>query len=130
MNAGKVSIVVPTYNDRENVRPLCQGIGSAIDNLWDYEIIIVDDNSPDGTQDVVRELAVENARIKLLARPGKQGLGTAVKEGFSLATGDYWVMMDADLSHDPNELGNFIRNLDEFQFVLGSRYISGGKCLM
>jgi len=126
MNAGKVSIVVPTYNERENVRPLCQGIGSAIDNLWDYEIIIVDDNSPDGTQDVVRELAVENARIKLLARPGKQGLGTAVKEGFSLATGDYWVMMDADLSHRPIELPRILEALKEFDIVVGSRYVDGG----
>ena len=126
MNAGKVSIVVPTYNERENVRPLCQGIGAALDNLWDYEIIIVDDNSPDGTQDVVRELAVENARIKLLARPGKQGLGTAVKEGFSLATGDYWVMMDADLSHRPSELPRILEGLKKFDIVVGSRYVAGG----
>ena len=128
MNEGseKVSIVVPTYNERENVRPLCDGIRTALASAWDYEVIIVDDNSPDGTSDAVREMASEDARIRLLQRPGKLGLGTAVADGFALADGDYWIMMDADLSHRPEELPKMLRALSDADIVVGSRYVDGG----
>ena len=84
--------------------PLCQGIREALESGWDYEVIVVDDNSPDGTCEVVRQLGEEDPRIRLIQRPGKLGLGSAVAAGFAQATGDYWVMMDADLSHRPEEL--------------------------
>jgi dolichol-phosphate mannosyltransferase len=122
----KVSIVVPTYNERDNVRPLCDGIRTALASAWDYEVIIVDDNSPDGTADTVREMASEDARIRLLQRPGKLGLGTAVADGFALAGGDYWIMMDADLSHRPEELPKMLRALSDADIVVGSRYVDGG----
>ena len=121
-----VSIVVPTYNERDNVQPLCEGIRWALEPIWDYEIIIVDDNSPDGTQGVVRRLAEEDPRIKLLQRPGKLGLGSAVAAGFAVASGDYWVMMDADLSHRPEDLPNLLNALSEADIVVGSRYVPGG----
>ncbi len=94
-----ISIVVPTYNERENVQLLCDGIRNALDGSWDYEVIFVDDSSPDGTAGVVRQLAEWDPAIKLLERPGKLGLGSAVVDGFRMAHGDYWVMMDGDLSH-------------------------------
>ena len=122
----KVSIVVPTYNERDNVRPLCEGIREAIGSAWDYEVIVVDDNSPDGTADVVREMAAADPRIRLLQRAGKLGLGTAVADGFRLAEGDYWIMMDADLSHRPEELPKMLRALSDADIVIGSRYIPGG----
>ena len=122
----KVSIVVPTYNERDNVRPLCDGIRTALASAWDYEVIIVDDNSPDGTADTVREMASEDARIRLLQRPGKLGLGTAVADGFALAGGDYWIMMDADLSHRPEELPKMLHALSDADIVVGSRYVDGG----
>ncbi len=122
----KVSIVVPTYNERDNVRPLCDGIREAIGSAWDYEVIIVDDNSPDGTADAVREMASEDPRIRLLQRPGKLGLGTAVADGFALAEGDYWIMMDADLSHRPEELPRMLNALSDADIVIGSRYVAGG----
>jgi dolichol-phosphate mannosyltransferase len=122
----KVSIVVPTYNERDNVQALCEGIGEVLKSRWDYEIIIVDDNSPDGTHEVVRQLGSKDSRIKLLKRSGKLGLGSAVTAGFSHATGDYWVMMDADLSHRPVDLPNLLTTLSDADVAVGSRYVRGG----
>ena len=122
----KVSIVVPTYNERENVQLLCEGIREALEPRWDYEIIVVDDNSPDGTHEIVRQLGAEDPRIKLLHRPGKLGLGRAVTSGFAQATGDYWVMMDADLSHRPEDLPNLLNTLSDADIAIGSRYVQGG----
>ena len=121
-----VSIVVPTYIERDNVEPLCEGIRKALDGSWEYEVIIVDDNSPDGTQEVVHKLMAEDSRIKLLTRPGKLGLGSAVAAGFAMAGGDYWVMMDADLSHRPEDLPGVLDALDDADIVVGSRYVEGG----
>ena len=128
MNQGgeKVSIVVPTYNERGNIQPLCQGIREALESGWDYEVIVVDDNSPDGTCEVVRQLGEEDPRIRLIQRPGKLGLGSAVAAGFAQATGDYWVMMDADLSHRPEELPRMLQALSNADIVVGSRYVDGG----
>ena len=77
----EVSIVVPTYNERENIRMLCDGLTRALDGLWGYELIFVDDNSPDGTASAVRQLAEGDSRVILLERPGKLGLGSAVVDG-------------------------------------------------
>ena len=122
----KVSIVVPTDNERDNVQPLCDGIREALNTEWDYEVIIVDDNSPDGTSEAVRQIAADDPRVRLLQRPGKLGLGTAVTDGFSLAGGGYWVMMDADLSHRPQDLPKLLVALSDADIVVGSRYIDGG----
>ena len=122
----EVSIVDPTYNERENVQLLCDGIRNTLDGSWNYEVIFVDDNSPDGTAGVVRQLAERDPAIKLLERPGKLGLGSAVVDGFGMATGDYWVMMDADLSHRPEDLPGLLNTLSEADIVVGSRYTAGG----
>ena len=122
----EVSIVVPTYNERENVGLLCDGICDALNGRWDYEVIIVDDNSPDGTAEVVRKLALRDPAITILERPGKLGLGSAVVDGFRMAQGDYWVMMDADLSHRPEDLPALLNALSDADIVVGSRYVPGG----
>lgn len=121
-----VSIVVPTYNESENVRLLCDGIREALEGLWGYEVIFVDDNSPDGTASVVLQIGSEDQRVKLIERPGKLGLGSAVVDGFRMAQGDYWVMMDADLSHRPDDLPGLLNALSEAGIVVGSRYVAGG----
>ena len=118
--------MVPTYNERDNIELFCDGIRRALDGSWDYEVIVVDDNSPDGTARVVRRLARGDSRIKLLERPGKLGLGSAVVDGFRMAEGDYWVMMDADLSHRPEDLPALLEGLEEADIVIGSRYTTGG----
>ncbi|MBI4282131.1 MAG: polyprenol monophosphomannose synthase [Chloroflexi bacterium] len=122
----KVSIVIPTYNERGNVQPLCEGIRKALEAVWEYEVIIVDDSSPDGTSEMVRHLAVEDPRIKLIQRQGKLGLGSAVTAGFAVAKGEYWVMMDADLSHRPEDLPKLLKGLSDADIVVGSRYVQGG----
>ena len=121
-----VSIVVPTFNERDNIGLLFEGICSALAASWPFEVIVVDDNSPDGTAAVVRGLAAKNESIRLLARPGKLGLGSAVADGFGLAAGDYWVMMDADLSHRPQDLPVLLTALAAADIVVGSRYVPGG----
>ncbi|MBI4307617.1 MAG: polyprenol monophosphomannose synthase [Chloroflexi bacterium] len=122
----KVSIVVPTYNERENIPLLCTGIREALAGSWDYEVLVVDDNSPDGTAEAVRAAAAQDSRVRLLERPGKMGLGSAIVEGFRAASGDYWVMMDADLSHRPEDLPTLLNALPDADIVVGSRYVPGG----
>ena len=121
-----VSIVVPTYNERANVAPLAKGVFEALADAYDTQLIFVDDNSPDGTADAIEALRREEPRVELLRRPGKLGLGSAVRDGFGLARGAYWVMMDADLSHQPGYLPAMLAALQEANIVVGSRYVPGG----
>ena len=94
----------------------------------EFDILIVDDNSPDGTGDYIEDLTNHDNRIKLIRRAGKLGLGTAYVEGFKymLSNGyDIVFQMDADFSHDPKEIANFIKHIDDNDLVIGSRYIQG-----
>ena len=98
-----------------------------------HEVLIIDDNSPDLTFEKVKQLKKEYKNIYLKVRNFKSGLDTAHKEAYEYALKndyDYLITMDADLSDDPSEINNFIKYLDEFPFVIGSRYIEGGKCEM
>ena len=120
-----VSIVVPTYNERQNLPRLVAAI--AENARWPYEIIVVDDSSPDGTADLARDLAKTHP-IRLLARPAKAGLGSAYREGFAQAKGDVVFEMDADLSHDPRHLPALVQAItDGADIAVGSRYIAGGR---
>jgi dolichol-phosphate mannosyltransferase len=121
----KTIVVIPTYNERENVRKLLPEI-LAIDET--IEVLVVDDNSPDGTGAVVRELAAKNPRVHLRERPGKMGLGSAYVKGFreALDLGARLVIeMDADLSHDPKYLPDFLQLARTVDVVIGSRYVRG-----
>jgi dolichol-phosphate mannosyltransferase len=123
----KTLVVIPTYNERENIAALVPEIRRATP---DVEILVVDDNSPDGTQDVVRELQKSAAGLHLLARPGKQGLGKAYLAGFAwgLERGyEGLVEMDADFSHRPEDLVRILAALPEADFVMGSRWVPGGE---
>jgi dolichol-phosphate mannosyltransferase len=118
-------IVIPTYNERENIAEV---IGRVLSQPVALDVLVVDDNSPDGTAEIVTELGRSDPRIKLLKRPGKQGLGTAYIAGFryALANGYEFIFeMDADSSHDPNEIPNFLIAAREAHLVIGSRYING-----
>ena len=120
-------MVLPTYNERENVAGLLAAVRSTIPAA---EILVVDDNSPDGTASVVEEAASELGQIKLLRRPGKHGLGSAYRDGFAVALDEAYdavVSMDADFSHDPASLPDLLRLLDAgADAVIGSRYVPGG----
>lgn len=122
-----VSVVVPTYNERENVQRLLDGIRDHMAGRWPYEVIIVDDNSPDGTAEVVRQAAKRDPAVKLLLRPEKLGLGSAVVAGFRIAQGDQLVMMDADMSHRPEDIPRLLEGLAAAEIVVGSRYVPGGR---
>ena len=104
MDETQVSIIIPTYNERENIPALFEGLDDALAGKRTYEIIVVDHNSPDGTAGAVRRLADRHPVVRLFERPHKSGLASAVAAGFSVAKGEYWVMTDADLSHRPELL--------------------------
>jgi dolichol-phosphate mannosyltransferase len=119
-------VIIPTYNERENIEALAKDILSLDLGL---DILVIDDNSPDGTAEAVLALREEHPEVRLLKRPGKQGLGTAYVAGFkyALAKGyDFVFEMDADFSHQPKYLPHFIEALGEHDLVLGSRYVDGG----
>ena len=121
----KAIVVIPTYNEIENICAIINAVLKAVD---DINVLIVDDNSPDGTAATVEEMMKTNNKIHLLKRPGKMGLGTAYCDGFRYCLDknfDAIFEMDADFSHDPNELPNFLKALEENDLVIGSRYITG-----
>ena len=124
----KLSLVIPTYNEKGNIEKLLVELQEEFgENKIDAEIIIVDDNSPDGTGQILERLAVKYSNLKIIHRKGKLGLSSAVIEGFNVAEGDILGVMDADLSHPTekiNEMYQAIRNCD---LVIGSRYVKGGK---
>ncbi len=121
----KVSIVSPTYNERDNIEKFIRRLRAL---EIDSEIIIVDDNSPDGTGQIADQLAKECDNLRVLHRPGKRGLGSAVAEGFSLATGDIWCVTDSDMSHEIERIPEMVMLIEQGKanLVVGSRYIKGG----
>ena len=123
-------LVIPTFNERENINPLLKSI-FAIKIFVD--VLIIDDNSPDGTKDVVLENKKKfKNHIYLINREKKQGLGKAYIEGFKWALKKKYkkiIQMDADLSHPPEKLINIIKELDFYDYVIGSRYINGIRVL-
>jgi dolichol-phosphate mannosyltransferase len=122
----KTLIIIPTYNELDNLRPLLNEIFTYAPKT---DILIVDDNSPDGTGDLADEIHDRNAQVHVLHRPGKQGLGTAYVAGFkySIEHGyDAAFEMDADFSHDPRYLPDFLKAIEDADLVIGSRYIPGG----
>ena len=126
----KILVFTATFNELDNIKELVSSIKK---QPSDPDILIIDDNSPDGTSEEIKKLQNSFKNLFLIKRSGKLGLDSAHKEAYEFALKnnyDLLITMDADLSHDPNELGNFIKNLDEYPVVLGSRYISGGQCLM
>jgi dolichol-phosphate mannosyltransferase len=123
--SGLVSIVVPTYNERQNLPRLVEAIREHLHRP--YEIVVVDDASPDGTADLARDLAKTHP-IRLLVRKGKLGLGSAYREGFLAARGDFVFEMDADLSHDPRYLSTLVDAVERgADIAIGSRYVDGGR---
>lgn len=129
----KAVVVVPTYNEKENITPLVERVFASVEPVenWEVHLLIVDSDSPDGTQQVVEELIKKYPRLHLL-RTKKEGLGRAYIEGFKTAIDKLKPFllfeMDADLSHDPKYLPEFLKKIEEgADFVIGSRYIKGGS---
>jgi dolichol-phosphate mannosyltransferase len=123
-----LSVVVPTFNERDNVAKLYRKLELALAGIA-WEIIYVDDNSPDGTSDVVRELAQQDSRVRCVRRIGRRGLSGACIEGILASSAPYAAVMDADLQHDETQLPKMLSLLQGGQadLVVGSRYVEGGS---
>ena len=123
--AERALVIVPTYNERENITRI---IGAILDQDPRLEILVVDDGSPDGTGDIVEGLMQHEPRLHIIRRSSKMGLGTAYLAGFAWALEkgyDFMFEMDADFSHDPAHLPQFLRAIEDADLVLGSRYRNG-----
>ncbi|HEX5032507.1 MAG TPA: polyprenol monophosphomannose synthase [Candidatus Eisenbacteria bacterium] len=121
----KALVIIPTYNERENLEELLRRI---FDQKLPTEVLVVDDNSPDGTGALADEMAARDPRVQVMHRAGKMGLGSAYVAGFKWALArDYDTVfeMDADFSHNPDSLGDFLREIADADLVLGSRYLHG-----
>ncbi len=121
----KAIVVIPTYNEKENIESIINAVLKVEENI---NVLIVDDNSPDGTSQIVSEMKQNNPRIHLITRPGKMGLGTAYCEGFQYCLDnnfDYIMEMDADFSHNPEDIPRFLEEIEHNDLVIGSRYITG-----
>lgn len=125
----KTLVVTPTYNEAENIRKL---IETVLLQGEEVEMLVIDDNSPDGTASIIKEMMKSNPRVHIIERPRKMGLGTAYVEGFKYALRhnyDFIIEMDADFSHDPNEIPNLLKKAENHDLVLGSRYVDGIRIL-
>ena len=128
MSACALSIIVPTYCEAENLPGLVQEISTACEGMPEFEIVIVDDASPDKTKDVCDRLS-ERFPVRLIIREDERGLSTAVLHGMSQARGQVFVVMDADMSHPPSAIPQLVAAITEdgADFAIGSRYVEGGQ---
>ena len=126
----KTLIFTATYNEKENIKKLIHDINKL---NRDIDILVIDDNSPDKTWEILQQLEKNLPNLKVIIRNGKSGLDTAHKLAYEYAKNNNYInfiSMDADLSHDPLEIPKIMNLFDEFPFVIGSRYSLGGKCEM
>ncbi len=125
------TVIIPTYNERENLERFVSALQEVFENnSLDGHILVVDDNSPDGTGDIADELAGRHPNLSVVHRAEKQGIGPAYIAGFreALRSGtDYIFEMDCDFSHDPASIPAFLEAIQEADLVLGSRYTDGGR---
>ena len=123
----RIVVLIPTYNERENLPRIIARVRAAVPSL---DVLVLDDNSPDGTGSVADELAASDAQVHVLHRAGKQGLGAAYKAGFAWALEqgyDAAVEMDADGSHQPEQLPSLLRAAEHADLVIGARWVKGGS---
>jgi len=123
----ELSIIVPTFNERENVLPLLERLGAVLRGTV-FEVVFVDDDSPDGTAELVRQIGQTEPRVRVIQRIGRRGLTSAGLEGMLSSSGPYLAMMDADLQHDESILPRMLETIrsGDYDLVVGSRNISGG----
>ncbi len=121
----RILVIIPTYNEADNIQVLITSVLAVRDSI---EVLVVDDNSPDKTWEIVERMKKETSRVHLIRREGKLGLGTAYVEGFKFALDhgfDYVFQMDADFSHNPDNIPDFLKKIRDYDLVIGSRYKNG-----
>jgi dolichol-phosphate mannosyltransferase len=124
----KISVILPTYCERDNIADLIRAIEHHLDQEgWLVEIVVVDDNSPDGTADIVKALQLRDAvSVQCHVRTEERGLASAIRYGVRQATGDVVVVMDTDFNHDPAQIPQMIAFLKFYDLIIGSRFVMGG----
>ncbi len=123
----KTSIILPTYKEKDNIVELIQTIFAVLEpHGLDFEVVVVDDNSPDGTAEVVRQNFGDNGRVKLFVRTTERGLATAIRYGVEHTQGDFLVFMDTDFNHDPVIIPQMIKFLEYYDIIIGSRFVMAG----
>jgi dolichol-phosphate mannosyltransferase len=125
-DSARILVSLATYNERDNLAPLLAEIHKVVPSA---DLLVIDDNSPDGTGQLADELAVGNPHLRVLHRPGKLGLGTAILAGMRYALDhdyDFFLNMDADFSHHPRYLPAILAGMDRHDVMIGSRYVPGG----
>jgi dolichol-phosphate mannosyltransferase len=127
MKESRISIILPTYNEYDNIIPLIERIIEAIPE--EKEILVIDDDSPDGTADLVANYCKKNPIVRLIVRKNERGLRTAVERGISESTGDIIVWMDCDLSMPPEKIPDLVEQVinNGYDVAVGSRYVKGGR---
>ena len=130
----KLAIVIPTYNEAETIPSLINELFEKIKQFVEkLDILIIDDSSPDGTADIVRELGTKYEKITVIQRPKKMGLGAAYKEGFrhvlEKLDSELVLQMDADHSHQPSEIPNMLEKIKNFDFLVASRHVEGSDVI-
>ena len=124
----EISVVIPTFNERDNVNPMIDAIERSLESI-SWEIIFVDDNSPDGTADHVQAIARNDPRINCIKRIGRRGLSSACIEGILASSSPYVAVIDADMQHDEGILPDMLNALtqENNNLVVGTRYLDGGS---
>jgi dolichol-phosphate mannosyltransferase len=124
----ELAVVIPTFNERDNISPLLHRLATALDGMR-WEAIFVDDDSPDGTADFVRAIAQQNPQVRIIRRIGRRGLASACVEGALSSSAPYFAVIDADMQHDETILPQMLERLKEedLDLVVGSRYVEGGS---
>jgi len=124
----KISIVIPTYNEAGNLATVVNRLLRVSNEIAEeIEIVIVDDGSPDGTGKVADQLAAQHPNIRVVHRPGRMGVGSAVYEGIKAASASHVVMIDADLHHEPEFIPQITRWMPEYDVVIASRFLEGSR---
>ncbi|MBN1995117.1 MAG: glycosyltransferase [Anaerolineae bacterium] len=123
----KTSIILPTYKEKDNIVELIRAIFATLAPLdLDFDIVVVDDNSPDGTAEIVRQNFDGNGQVKLFVRTAERGLATAIRYGIDHSGGDILVFMDTDFNHDPAIIPQMIKFLEYYDLIIGSRFVMAG----
>jgi dolichol-phosphate mannosyltransferase len=125
--AAKTSIILPTYNEKDNIVELVHAIHRHLEpEGFNYEVVVVDDNSPDGTADMVRGVFGDDSRLRLYVRTQERGLASALRYGAERCDGEVLVFMDTDFNHDPAMIPQLIKFLEYYDVVIGSRFVMRG----
>ena len=123
----KVSVILPTYNEVGNIVPLVRDIIRHLPTEWDREILVVDDNSPDGTYETARNAFGDDPSVRVILRTTDRGFAKSIRHGIEIAVGDTVVVMDTDFTHDPVEIPRLLHIAELYDIVSGSRFCAGGN---